>query len=463
MKLFRRTLLVGAASLAVTGAAPAGASAATWNVSHADNSRWFGAIDCPTQTHCFAVGDAGRVRATSDSGVTWTNRDLPISEFLTGVQCPDIDTCWALAEGGSSASSSAKLYRTDDAGLSWNLQTTVASKSYYALSCTDTRHCWAGGGWPLNMRITSDGGASWTAATPTGGADYFWWLSCVGTTHCWGLSDHGHMLATTDGGGSWSTQSVSLSPPQMLNSVSCVSTTRCVATGTSGSVRVTSDGGSTWTSESSGTSSNLLAVDCATATSCASVAFDGTIRSRSGTTWSADASPTSNELWDVSCPTPYACFAAGKRIIVSTVKPTFAGSCTDPAGALFDGTVGGVELKLRTQPAGPGYPGRTWVCFRLSTPVGGEVVSGRIDIDAAEASGDDPTVDNQHLACSTTPDNSVPGPHPLADGLLAGQPFLVDVYSAAGKSWICLQIGADGRRVVVPVGTPTPGVTPHLD
>jgi photosystem II stability/assembly factor-like uncharacterized protein len=461
----RKLLVLGLALGCLAVVVPATASAATWHTQRPSNLNGpdLTAIDCAAPTHCVAVGYDGGILVTRDSGLTWTDESIPTDREFFSVSCPTVDTCFAVTDYNHSTSAPGKVYKSTDGGSTWT-EKLSAVKDFIAISCTSPTHCWTGGGPSKFVLATTDGGDTWSTRSP-GTLSVLWSLSCLGTTFCIGASDTsaGQMDLTTDGGLTWSTTT----PPGMtgrnLYSVRCVSTSNCVAVGTLGTARATGNGGGSWSSESVPTTKTLMSLDCASASSCVAGVEAGTIVRRTGTTWSIDATGlTFGDIQGVSCPTVTDCFAVSHAgSLHSTVPPGYSGTCTEPGGALFDGTLGSAYAKLRVQDAGPGYPGRRWVCFKLSA--GGVEVGGRIDVDAAATSDEEPATDGNDLACSTTPGNSVPPPHPLAAGLVGGQPYLIDAYSSPGRSWICLRVGTEGRRVILPVGSSTPAVTAHMD
>ena len=129
--------------------------------------------------------------------------------------------------------------------------------------------------------------------------------------------------------------------------------------------------------------------------------------------------------------------------------PGISDTCTNPVviqeGFLASGTV---FFRLRAQPAPD--PTTLWVCFRAK--VGGTDVAGRIDVRSRAITDRLPHFDPaaNSRACSTTPGNQVPGPHPIA-GTIREIPFLVDTYASSTGVWVCLEAGDAKLRLIVPV------------
>jgi hypothetical protein len=134
----------------------------------------------------------------------------------------------------------------------------------------------------------------------------------------------------------------------------------------------------------------------------------------------------------------------------------WSSSCSSPSGMVADGYMGGTYVKLRAQPAGDGTPNRTWVCYRASNSQAGDV-GGRLDIDGTSASVGVPMHDDSYETCGLS------GTTWLSGGL-AGNDIVVSSYSPNGATWVCVQAGSAGQRVIVPASAgATPNVTSHID
>jgi photosystem II stability/assembly factor-like uncharacterized protein len=62
-----------------------------------------------------AVGEEGVIIYSDDSGVTWSQANVPLSETLTAVRFVDTKTGWSVGHSGV-------ILRTDDGGETWKLQ-----------------------------------------------------------------------------------------------------------------------------------------------------------------------------------------------------------------------------------------------------------------------------------------------------------------------------------------------------
>lgn len=97
-----------------------------------------------------------------------------------------------------------------------------------------------------------------------------------------------------------------------LRAISCVSATNCEIVGFAGIIRGTTNGGTTWGTQKSGTANNLNGVSCLS-TFCVAVGNSGTVlvTTNSGGIWTAKSSGTTQNLLGVSCVSTTFCVAVG--------------------------------------------------------------------------------------------------------------------------------------------------------
>jgi len=304
----------------------------------------FNAIDCPSTTSCYAVGNSGLIAATSD-GVTWRT-DTPPSPTWSGqgISCPTTSVCYAAGSndmaiahttnsGGTWTTEWGGVFgeawqgircvststciavggmftRTTTGGAAWTQQAPTGSSTYVAgLACTDSINCYAVGG--DTFLVTHNGGVSWSTHTLST-TDQVLGISCPVAGTCVAVGWPGAIYTTTDAGTTWTYKSNPFSgADETLTSVSCATATTCVAVGTDGKVISTTNGGSTWSLESSGTTRLLMGVSCASTYWCVAVGQGGTSLTRAGGTWHTYASGTTKDLSGVDCPTASICYAAG--------------------------------------------------------------------------------------------------------------------------------------------------------
>lgn len=138
-------------------------------------------------------------------------------------------------------------------------------------------------------------------------------------------------------------------------------------------------------------------------------------------------------------------------------------ACMTGGQQIVDATTEGVHTKLYVRASADAVD----LCFRASDPFG-TVLGGKLSItptppDVFVTGVTTPTlglpsVDGSYTACATTnPPNQVPGSHPVVAGGIAGVPVMVDAYANATEASVCVQIGATGSRIRVPVTPPTIG------
>ena len=148
----------------------------------------------------------------------------------------------------------------------------------------------------------------------------------------------------------------------------------------------------------------------------------------------------------------------------------------EPSGYASDGCASGTTLAASTYPnvhvrvgtIAPD-PSTRWVCVRADAPLGGVATGGRfVVIGGGSSLPGVPTVDTNVAACATSPGNLVPGPHPAVDVEVGDPsepatylPVLLDTYATTSQAWVCVTVGAQQYRVVVPftVGLTPPTVT----
>jgi hypothetical protein len=129
-------------------------------------------------------------------------------------------------------------------------------------------------------------------------------------------------------------------------------------------------------------------------------------------------------------------------------------TCTQPT-TLNDGFFASrsVFFRISTQ-TDPTDPRTTWICYRVRVS-GQPEQAGRIDVNPNDTSS---------LACTTTPGNGIPTPHPIEQGEVLETPFYIDAYaklvpawSASGLSggnvWLCVEAGPVKQRVAIDLGT----------
>lgn len=216
--------------------------------------------------YAWAVGDGGRIVATTDGGQHWLSQHSGTNLDLIGVAFADASHGWTVGfNGGSSTMTPTVILATTDGGAHWTAQMQRRSMYLQTVTCVDSQHAWAlgAGGVGGNTSVlmaTTDGGTTWTRESTAGPANTIRAVTFADALHGWALGYPGKtpaILATTDGGAHWAVQKL-LPKKDELDAISCTDSQHCWVGGRDttqnsfppGISRLwsTSDGGPTWVS-----------------------------------------------------------------------------------------------------------------------------------------------------------------------------------------------------------------------
>ena len=141
----------------------------------------------------WAVGNGGRIIATTDAGNTWASQVSNTSFNLNAVFFTSAGSGWAAGTGGI-------ILHTVDGGTTWTQTVSNASENlldaYFATPDTG----WVVGSGGVILR-TFDQGQSWQRQTPTG--FILRSVAFSGTQDGWAVGDGGTILGTHDRGLTW--------------------------------------------------------------------------------------------------------------------------------------------------------------------------------------------------------------------------------------------------------------------
>ncbi len=260
---------------------------------------------------------AGIVVTTHDAGASWEAAAIPTgATVITSVECPSDGDCTVIATDGTTF---------------WS-----------AHSIDFGRHWQRGGSLPAGLQ---DAGSLTCVA---GG-------SCLVTGFTATTAGHGQgaIVLSSDAGATWTAANV---PPKtgLLQTVDCATVTSCVAAGTTsttvsavvpahGEMLTSQDGGQTWTRSATRPSiDDVYGVACPSPMVCAmvgtkwvgnpAIGMGGVAQSRNGggSFIASTTEYTPLPLTALDCPTAKGCIAAGgntlARIVLAKTKP--AGSAT---------------------------------------------------------------------------------------------------------------------------------------
>lgn len=301
--------------------------------------------------HGWAVGQAGRILATTDGGDTWIEQDSggTAERILSDVWFTDSQHGWISGHDCPFPHAERPLgcvgviLATSDGGATWQAQDyplvevragcgRTPTMRFNDVVFTDARHGYITMGFVDGcgqVLSTNDGGETWTV-THLGrlelfGLDFATGPGCPDRAcYGWaagGLGDHqeGVVWATTDGGGDWQPQ---ISTRAELHDISCPDRRHCHAVGVvghvsrSGMIVGSTDGGATWSSEQLPAGiGTLTSISCTTARHCHAVSpFSDSILAtfNGGRTWTVQDRPDASPR-DVSCTSSERCHAVGSN------------------------------------------------------------------------------------------------------------------------------------------------------
>jgi len=321
-------------------------------------------VACPTPPRCVAVGSrtlsdgatVGVVNATTDGGTAWKTEAVPPGPTdLVAVTCADAKHCVAVGQAGTTTQSGT-VVGTVDGGRRWSLLGSPSGAiDLVGVQCSSRKDC---------LAVATDGTTYWAAGTVDGGMTWQrlgdlppqlaapGLLSCTGPTDCivagYTPTTPGHgtgtLVLTSDGGATWSA-AVLPSTIGLLRGVTCFLTV-CRAVGTSstsvadvaqaaGQLLTSTDGGTTWeVTPTPPLLGDAFDIACPAGNSCAAVGTDwvpsspptpiGGVSSTAdgGTSWKTPKLldlPTS--LVSVACPTTTSCVAVGGDVIARITMP----------------------------------------------------------------------------------------------------------------------------------------------
>ena len=273
-----------------------------------------------------AVGPSGRVARSTNGGASWQELVTPLSEPGTAVAFADTNTVVVMGNIG-------QTMRSTDAGATWTTGSAFSASAFYrlrfssptfglavsavnglTLRTTDGGDTWTriGGGTidenvvgmaaspsgnvvlagslGRTMLRSTDGGATWrpSGSFPVGAR--FQKPTFATEQRAIAIRPEGWIVLSVDAGQTWSITDDRLGQVR-LNDATMASATMGLVVGDNGLILRSTDGGSSWAAVASGSSLQLKAVRCLTATVCLA-GGGGLLRSADGgATWAVLPSP----------------------------------------------------------------------------------------------------------------------------------------------------------------------------
>lgn len=318
-------------------------------------------VSCASPTRCLAVGNdqhTGVPFGDHWNGKAWRTLPafkLPTHATLNGVSCPAAGTCITVGTGRTAFSARGALAESWN-GTAWTRLATAGppgatSSSFAGISCASVTNCLAvgqyftgtGNNQVAHALAESWNGSAWTSQTVPSGPDGLAGVSCTAggsggpspqastaVTTCMVVG--GGLFAATWNGSAWTTLSVANpgNPFPGLLAVSCASATSCMTLGgdlDTGMYAQSWTGGPSLTLLSipnpAQAPRGLSALSCPGPSTClavGSIASLGNpqeiplVESWNGASWQARRTERVDGLASVSCPAASSCLAVGNYL-----------------------------------------------------------------------------------------------------------------------------------------------------
>jgi photosystem II stability/assembly factor-like uncharacterized protein len=324
-----------------TGLVAPAAAAGPWHVQNSGATRPLFDVACTGATRCYAVGEAGTIRSTTNGGATWKRQPNPLestSTALVRIACPAAGTCYAIGRPRT-------VLVTHNGGSTWALHTFAlsANVTLSAVACLNAATCYIVGG-PYTaflitgaiVLLTTNGGATWTKQSipPTvpcqncGQSTVGYplnWVTCLPNHLCRAggikfMDSHSGFtqaaILTLAPAAPWPLLTSNFTP----SLATCPSVSRCYGVLTENpfaqpiKVWISVDGGVSWAQRKNPTPRVLNGISCPSTVTCDAVGNTGSIiRTTNGNTFFSESSPTFRNLYGITCATAVRCVAVGNK------------------------------------------------------------------------------------------------------------------------------------------------------
>ena len=153
---------------------------------------------------------------TANGGSSWTQTNIPASNYGIGIQFVDPDTGWALVGAGTFPTSiTGAVIRSTDGGATWNVaHTTAAQEVVVYISFVSASEGWAvqdsvdasSGDFtpPYKILHTTDGGSNWSTQLTASTGGEFEVIQFTDALNGWMCGSDARLMKTTNGGVLWS-------------------------------------------------------------------------------------------------------------------------------------------------------------------------------------------------------------------------------------------------------------------
>ncbi len=231
---------VDGAGNAYVSSAPGAATAASWTeIPNVDgNGAALESVSCPSSTACVAAGYDGAL-VSSDAGAHWTLVTGTSSEHLTGVSCPTVNLCVAVADSTTALTISALGAGAGASVITAPNADSVSGDRFTGVACPSSALCVAVDNVGWAPASTDPAGAVWDPVAGAGYGHAIGGVDCPVVALCLAVNAGGSAAFSTDpqSGPSaiWSLDgtTVDMSP---LNAIACPQSGFCVAVDQNGGV-----------------------------------------------------------------------------------------------------------------------------------------------------------------------------------------------------------------------------------
>ncbi|MCB2204046.1 hypothetical protein KQI65_04800 [bacterium] len=300
-------------------------SGSSWSNQESHREDIFRGVYALSAYSAYVVGDNGVVLHTSTGGLTWQKQNSSTTAGINTVHA--VNSSFAAFVGDAGL-----LHTTSNGGATWTPRSTGTSNNLNGVFFTSTQNGVAVGSGTTIVQ-TTNGGVSWTARQVFPGQfssdliDVFF----VDASYGWAVGTGGGVIRSTDGGTTWSRMTNNGTSAD-LNKVRFSDRQNGYAAGESGAIYRSTNGGAYWSTVTSGTSYGLEGLALQGASTVAVGLYGVILRSVNNNGFSMVTSGTRSSINAVTAAIPSTAWAVTSD------------------GEVLASTNGGISWQLRAQP-----------------------------------------------------------------------------------------------------------------
>ncbi len=193
----------------------------------------------------FAVGNAGVVLKTTNSGVNWNSVPFPVGSNNSAVTFKN-------PQSGFVGNQNGKIYFTSNFGINWTELSTGTAYEVTSIMFTPSGNIGWLGNYYGNVMKTTDDGLNWTNMITLPG--YYTKVYCMDDYRVWIVDNYGYVYRSTNAGTNFASTRPVTSP---LRDVQFITSTIGYAVGDSGRILKSTNGGASFSILNSGTTTKL--------------------------------------------------------------------------------------------------------------------------------------------------------------------------------------------------------------